>query len=105
FRVALLQFLEQPHVLNCDNGLVSEGFEKRDLLVSERTDFRPPNYNYPDCYALSAQWCGKYGVSAMSLMEILGVWKIGVNLCRKVMHVNRLAVHHGSAAGYATSHW
>src|SRR4030095_10249529 len=33
FCVALLQFLEQADVFNRDNGLVGEGFEKRDLLV------------------------------------------------------------------------
>ena len=32
FRIALLQFLEQPHVLDGDDGLVGKGFEKRDLL-------------------------------------------------------------------------
>src|SRR5215475_304204 len=37
FGVALLEFFEQPHILDGDNGLISEGFEKRDLFVSERT--------------------------------------------------------------------
>jgi hypothetical protein len=31
------EFLEQPHVLDGDHGLVSEGFEKRNLLVGEWT--------------------------------------------------------------------
>ena len=38
FCVALLQFLEQPDVLDCDHGLVGEGFEKLDLLLGEWTD-------------------------------------------------------------------
>src|SRR5262249_1687911 len=38
FGVALLQFLEQPDVLDGDDGLGRESFEKRDLLVGERTD-------------------------------------------------------------------
>ena len=36
FRVALLQFFEQPHVLDGDDRLVGEGFEQLDLSVGER---------------------------------------------------------------------
>ena len=43
FRVALLDFFEQPHVLDRDHGLVGESFEERDLLVGERTDLSPTN--------------------------------------------------------------
>ena len=32
---SLIQFLEQPHVLDGDHGLVGEGFEKRDLLFEK----------------------------------------------------------------------
>jgi hypothetical protein len=35
----LLRLVEQPHVLDCDNGLVSKGLEERDLLVGEGTHF------------------------------------------------------------------
>ena len=38
FCVALLQFLEQPYVLDRDDGLVREGFEKSDLLIGERDE-------------------------------------------------------------------
>ena len=41
FCVALLELLEQPHVLDGDDGLVGEGFEQRDLLVEKgRTSVR-----------------------------------------------------------------
>ena len=40
FRVALAEFLEQPHVLDGDHGLVGEGFKQLDLLVGERTNLR-----------------------------------------------------------------
>ena len=36
--VALLQLLEQPRVLDGDDGLVGEGLQQRDLLVGERLD-------------------------------------------------------------------
>ena len=39
FRVTLLEFFEQPDVLDGDDRLVGEGLEKCDLLVSERSDF------------------------------------------------------------------
>ena len=39
FRVALAEFLEQAHVLDGDDGLVGEGFEKGDLLVGEWANF------------------------------------------------------------------
>src|SRR5690348_8882094 len=32
FCVALAEFLEQPHILNGNDGLVGEGFQKSDLL-------------------------------------------------------------------------
>ena len=35
FRVALLEFLEQPDVLNGDDGLIGKGFKKLDLFVGE----------------------------------------------------------------------
>jgi hypothetical protein len=39
--VLLLQFLEQPHVLDGDDGLVGEGLEQLDLLRRERTGGSP----------------------------------------------------------------
>src|SRR5215475_12483517 len=40
-----LQFLEQPHVLDGDHGLVGKGFKKRDLLVGTRLCLHPPDAN------------------------------------------------------------
>ena len=41
FRVALLQFFEQPHVLDGDHGLIGKGFEKPICLsVNGRTSVR-----------------------------------------------------------------
>ena len=39
FRIAFLEFLKQPHILDRDHGLISEGFEKSDLLIGKRLDF------------------------------------------------------------------
>ncbi len=35
FRVALLEFLEQTHVLDGDDSLICESFDQSDLLVGE----------------------------------------------------------------------
>ncbi len=43
FCVALAEFLEQPHVLDGDDGLVGEGFEQSNLLFGERTNLRAAN--------------------------------------------------------------
>ena len=41
FRVALLDFFEQPHVLDGDHRLIGEGFEERDLFIEKgRTSVR-----------------------------------------------------------------
>ena len=39
FCIALLDFFEQPHVLDGDHGLIGEGFKEFNLFVSERSDF------------------------------------------------------------------
>ena len=43
--VADLQFLEQPNVLDSNDGLIGEGFEKGYLLISKGTGMRT---GYPD---------------------------------------------------------
>src|SRR5262249_523789 len=63
---ALLLRLKQPRVLNCDNRLVSEGFDQLDLLVSEWPYGSPvqdehPNWNplmkkrHPEDCAIAAE--------------------------------------------------
>ena len=47
FCVALLEFLEQSHVLDGDDRLIGEGFKKRDLLVGEGTDLGSANQDAP----------------------------------------------------------
>ena len=61
FRVAFLDLLEQPHVLDGDDGLISKGFEKIDLLVGERIDYRTTNENRSNRNTFAYQWHGKLG--------------------------------------------
>ena len=44
---ALTQFVEQPRVLDGDDGLGSEVLDQRDLLISERTNFLAVNDERP----------------------------------------------------------
>jgi hypothetical protein len=62
--VALLQFLEQPHVFDCDHRLIGEGLEKRDLLFAERTYLLPANMDSSNRNALAHQRRGKYSSSS-----------------------------------------
>src|SRR5262245_25414094 len=43
FRIALLKFFEQPHVLNGNDGLVGESLQKSDLFIRERPDLLSAN--------------------------------------------------------------
>jgi hypothetical protein len=40
FRVAITEFLEEPHIFDRDDRLVGESFEQLDLLLGVRTNFR-----------------------------------------------------------------
>ena len=52
--VARLQLLEQPHVLDGDDGLVGEGLEQLDLLVGEGSGLaRAPTAIAPDGHAVA----------------------------------------------------
>ena len=64
FCVALLEFFEQPHVLDRDDGLIGEGFEQSDLLVSERSNLCAANHDRTDGNSLTQQRRGKYGPNA-----------------------------------------
>ena len=51
--IALLQFFEQPDVLDGDDGLVGESFEQFDLLLGERADLHAADMNRPDGNSLA----------------------------------------------------
>src|SRR5262249_52318143 len=53
--VARFQLLEQPHILNGDDGLVGEGLEQRDLVVAESTGFATGHRDGPDRLILTKQ--------------------------------------------------
>src|SRR5262245_38336407 len=64
FRIALLDFFEQAHVFDGNHCLVSEGLEKADLTIGERTDLQSADHDSSNRGPLSQQRRSKY--SAMS---------------------------------------
>ena len=71
FRVAFLDFFEQPHVLDSDDGLVGKGFEKSNLFLREGTNSGAANQISRRSDALSQQRRGKDGTSAETLRDRL----------------------------------
>src|SRR5262249_8070153 len=103
FSVALLDFLEQPHVFYCDHRLVGEGFEQFDLLFRERTDLHTINANHPNGDTLAHERSCKGCAKTNLLLISLHFWIFGIDLCCEVMNVNRPAVDNGSAADKTTA--
>src|SRR5437762_1962806 len=55
--VALLELVEQPHVLDGDHRLVRERFQELDLPLTEWTDVQASEYDLPDISALVSKRC------------------------------------------------
>ena len=91
FCVALLQFLEQPHVLDRDDRLIGEGFEQSDLLVGERTNFGSANCNHPDRNAFAQQRRGQNGPNTRLLDDSLTSGNSASRSASKIMNVDRSA--------------
>src|SRR5262245_20513390 len=54
--VLLLQYLEEPDVLDGNDRLVGERLDKLDLPVRKGPDFGPPDRNHPRQCALPEHW-------------------------------------------------
>src|SRR3990170_4794321 len=100
--IALLQFFEQPHVLDGDDGLIGESFEKSDLLIGERADVRSADMNCADRQAFAKQWRDQ---NSSNLAGPKAIRKFGARLRgQNVMDVHGLSVDHCSAARDRASH-
>jgi hypothetical protein len=64
---ASLYFLEQPHVLNRDYGLVCEYAEKGELLVRDRPNLHAPEQDRPYRVSFPQQRSSKGSSMAVSL--------------------------------------
>ena len=95
FCVALLEFLKQPNVLDGDDRLIGKGFKKRDLLISERTNFRAANHDRADGNAFSKQRHGKNRARPLICWR-LAIQETQYRARRDVMNMNCFPVEHGS---------
>src|SRR4029077_2344748 len=102
FCVTRLQLCKQPHVLNGNHCLVSEGLEKRDLLLRERTDLCPSDKNDPDCYSLSQQRRCQGRASASHWLDVSTSGKFALHFYAYIMDVDRLSVGDSPARNPST---
>ena len=64
----VLDFVEQPHVFDGNDGLVGEGREQLDLLVGKRCDLRLPQANGAKRQAVAQQWHYHHGAKPAQLL-------------------------------------
>jgi len=91
----VLDFVEQPHVLDRDHRLVGEGFDQFDLLVSKRPHDSAVQVKHADRDRLAqerhTEQCAKSG---FLLNFDQGVFRVGYN----IDDLNRLALKQNSAS-------
>ena len=49
---ALLHFIEQPHILDGDNGLIGESLEELDLFLAERASHEAEQADDAECLSI-----------------------------------------------------
>src|SRR5262249_42546197 len=103
FCVALLDFLEQPHVLDGDDGLVDERFEKSDLLVGERANLKSANIDNPNGNTFTQQWNGQTGPNAQAMDGMPDIRPILFTFGPDVVSMNCLPIEYGPTARGATA--
>src|SRR5215813_12386307 len=94
--VAFLDLFEQAHILDGDDSLISEGFEKFDLFFSKRSNFLAADCDHSDRNTLSQQRradCGSHPCNRLSSLIVRELCQF----CCDIMHVYGLTVDYGSA--------
>ena len=89
---ALLQFLQQPHVLDGDNRLIGKGRHQIDLSCGKRSRIGSEDDNDTDRNTLSKQRDAEYRSEIYELRDIM-IFRIS----SKIGNVNHSAFQHGSS--------
>ena len=77
----VLDFLEQPHVLDCDYRLIGKGGDQLDLLVGEWPHDRTRQHERANRISLAQQRNAEHGAKARSLLRLdPSVFRIGQNI-------------------------
>src|SRR5262245_25134778 len=84
--VTFLQFLEQPHILDSDYGLVGEGRDQLNLLICERPDRLSPDHDHSNGDTFPEHGSSKYGPEPTDFLS-LGPLIIGVR--QNIVNMNR----------------
>ena len=105
FRVALLEFFEQPNVLDRDDGLVGKGFKRRNLFLRERSYFDSANTYAANRDALSQQRHVKYAATTRDLLGNFGLRIFCLDFGGNIVNVNYFPVDHGPASGKTPTQW
>src|SRR4029453_13130864 len=101
--VTLLQFLEQSHVLDCDYGLVGEGFQKSNLLIGKWADFKATNKNCADRCPLTEQRSTENSPDSELRCIDFAEWILRSRFCRLyIVYMDHFPVYHRSAGNPVT---
>ena len=98
----VLDFVEQPHVLDRDHRLVGEGLDQLDLLIGERPHFRTRQYDHANRNIFAQQRHAKYRAKSAEFGPLpVAIFGIGQN----VLDLNDLTFDHRPAKdGIASRH-
>jgi hypothetical protein len=96
-----LHFIEQPHVLDRDHGLVGKGGDQLDLLGGERSHGLTLQVNYANRCSLPQEGHAEHGPRATDLPPPEGVFRIG----RHIVDMNRSALQHDATDQGASAGW
>ena len=99
--VAGLQFLEQAHILDGNDGLVGESLQQRDLLVRELPYLLASKEEGPDRHAFAEKWYRERGPVPEPDGNRRADRELGLGV-GEVLDVNRPGVHDGSTGHPAT---
>ena len=102
--VALLKFLEQPGVLDGDDGLVRERLQQCDLRVGEGALFEAVKRDDANRLAISQQRHGHLRQVADVLLSVAAVRELRVHDREGVRDVDRSSFQHGAAGNARPAH-
>src|SRR5690348_15801981 len=100
-RVALLDFLKQPHVFNCYDGLRGKSFQQLDLLLGERADLQAAYMNSTDGNSPAQHRRGEHRPNADTSGEAR--CKFIFWHCCEVINMKGLPVEYGSGRYMVTA--
>src|SRR5262245_46915346 len=101
--VARLQLLEQPHVLDGDDGLVGEGLKQGDLLVRERIDLGAAELDSTDRFPFTQEGNGQR--RAMTELASEGAaFRILLRLGLEISHLYGSPLEDGASPEGSTHH-